>query len=362
MNHRKLSSHPPVLFTLRGWAALAVMALAIPPGGAASAAPEQAGPPLPSSFYVIDQDNPVDSGTLNTAFLNSQCNTVLSVSTTPGEWYAFGTTGGSWRHDYPYGPHTGLVVSLTGSAPWYRPGVYGDLNATHPDLLPGVQLWSQSSWVSSAGGIPSQRGYSATHPIVIFQATQATLTFRLPDVDCPDNDDGSPTDPMAYNDRYLDWALYRIYFDTAPPETTHTLSGTMGSSGWYTSSVTVTLTASDPENLPTQPASGVDATTFDGAAYGGPVTISTQGTTIHTYASVDQASNAEAERNFEVKIDSASPVSSLDSPGPGDMLRGTVTLTGTASDATSGVERVEVSTDGGATWQTATGTGTWSFD
>lgn|GEM_PF-3687142 len=329
--------------------------------GIVGAAPVQAGPPLPSTFYVLDMDNPVDSGTLDRTFLNSQCNTVLSVSTTPGEWYAFGTTGGSWRHDYPWGPHMGLVVSLTGNAPWYRPGIYGDLHTTHPDVLSGIQMWDQSSWISEAGGVPSQRGLGWTHPIVIFQATQDTLYFRLPDVDCPDNDDGSPTDPMAYNDRYLDWALMRLYFDTTPPETSHTLAGTLGSNGWYNSDVTVTLTASDPENLPTQPASGVASTTLNGAAYSSPVSISTQGLTTHTYYSIDQEGNVETEHSFDLQIDSVPPVSDLTSHNTGDMLTGQVTLSGTASDATSGLDTVEVSLDGGATWLAATGTDTWTL-
>ncbi len=39
----------------------------------------------------------------------------------------------------------------------------------------------------------------------------------------------------------------------------------------------------------------------------------------------------------------------------------TVTITGTATDAGGLVAGVEVSTDGGATWHPAVGTGTWSY-
>ncbi len=40
---------------------------------------------------------------------------------------------------------------------------------------------------------------------------------------------------------------------------------------------------------------------------------------------------------------------------------GLVTLSGTASDLGSGVEKVQISLDGGVTWQDATGTTSWSY-
>lgn len=50
------------------------------------------------------------------------------------------------------------------------------------------------------------------------------------------------------------------------------------------------------------------------------------------------------------------------SPAVGAMVSGGVVIvTGTASDALSGVTLVEVSTNGGLTWMAATGTTTWSY-
>ena len=60
--------------------------------------------------------------------------------------------------------------------------------------------------------------------------------------------------------------------------------------------------------------------------------------------------------------DTTAPTSTITSPGNGDTVSGTVTITGTAADAGAGaVAAVEVSTDGGTTWRTATGRATWSF-
>jgi hypothetical protein len=63
--------------------------------------------------------------------------------------------------------------------------------------------------------------------------------------------------------------------------------------------------------------------------------------------------------------DVSSPTSTITFPTEGaTIFTGiTVTITGTASDAGGGtVARVEVSVDGGATWNLATGTNTWSYD
>ena len=62
--------------------------------------------------------------------------------------------------------------------------------------------------------------------------------------------------------------------------------------------------------------------------------------------------------------DTQAPTSSITSPANGATVQsGTpVTITGTATDSGGGVVvNVEVSTDGGATWRTATGTQSWSY-
>ncbi|MDH4046448.1 MAG: DUF4082 domain-containing protein, partial [Gemmatimonadota bacterium] len=59
--------------------------------------------------------------------------------------------------------------------------------------------------------------------------------------------------------------------------------------------------------------------------------------------------------------DTTPPVTVITSPLPGASIAGAVTVTGTASDAGGVVAGVEVSVDGGATWQPAAGTSNWSF-
>lgn len=82
----------------------------------------------------------------------------------------------------------------------------------------------------------------------------------------------------------------------------------------------------------------------------------------------DPAGNISSIYNTSVTIDSTPPSSSITSPAGGTFAGGgaTYSITGTASDAVSGVQLVEVSTNGGSTWATATDTsgglwGTWSY-
>jgi hypothetical protein len=77
----------------------------------------------------------------------------------------------------------------------------------------------------------------------------------------------------------------------------------------------------------------------------------------------DPAGNVEAPGpGVTVTVDDDLPSSQITQPADGALLSGaTVTISGTASDPTSGIALVEVSLDGGATWQTATGGESWSY-
>ncbi|MGZ4708564.1 MAG: Calx-beta domain-containing protein, partial [Acidimicrobiales bacterium] len=56
------------------------------------------------------------------------------------------------------------------------------------------------------------------------------------------------------------------------------------------------------------------------------------------------------------------PTTTITSPTPAAVVpNGTVTVTGTATDAGNGIGGVEVSTDNGVTWHAATGTTSWSY-
>jgi len=137
--------------------------------------------------------------------------------------------------------------------------------------------------------------------------------------------------------------------DITPPVTTYSASGSSGANSWYTSSVTVTLTATDDS-------SGIAAIHFrtdSGAwqSYASPFTVSSDGSHGIDYYSTDSSGNNEAPRTVAVKIDSTAPSSSVALAGTqavdGSYIS-SVDVTLTSTDATSGIQSSEYRVDGGA--------------
>jgi uncharacterized repeat protein (TIGR01451 family) len=129
--------------------------------------------------------------------------------------------------------------------------------------------------------------------------------------------------------------------DLNPPVTTHLFSGTMGGNDWYVSNVTITLSATDDY-------SGVDYTMYslDGASftpYGSAIIVTADGTHSISYYSVDGYGNIEATKGpFAFKIDQTKPVTTHAFSGTMGKLSwyvSNVTITLTATDATSGVDQ-----------------------
>ncbi|MEK9151120.1 MAG: hypothetical protein AAB547_00640 [Patescibacteria group bacterium] len=99
-----------------------------------------------------------------------------------------------------------------------------------------------------------------------------------------------------------------VTIDTLAPTTTATLSGTVGSNDWYTSDVTVTLSAADNEG-----GSGVEKIEYsiDSSAmwsmYAEPFIISKEGVTDVRYFSTDKQGNKGEVKTKAIKIDKTAP-------------------------------------------------------
>lgn len=135
-----------------------------------------------------------------------------------------------------------------------------------------------------------------------------------------------------------------VKIDATAPVTQASASGTAGTNNWYRSAVQVSLNASD--NV-----SGVQNSNYriDGGAiqtYAGPFVLSTTGQHTVNYWSVDNAGNTEVTHSLAVNIDTsapvvtatASPATAAKSPRPV-----TVTISGNATDALSGVSNANYS-------------------
>jgi peptide/nickel transport system substrate-binding protein len=146
------------------------------------------------------------------------------------------------------------------------------------------------------------------------------------------------------------WGGNPLYFDLrpldhSPPVSVVSLSGAIGDSGWYTSSVEVTISAMAF-------ASDIDWTRYriDGTEwlnYTEPFEISEEGMHELEYYSKDIDDLNEELRTIDIKIDKTAPELEIDD-GQTMFDSRTVNITWSCSDSCSGVDHVEYSLDGGA--------------
>jgi hypothetical protein len=221
---------------------------------------------------------------------------------------------------------TDSVSGTHGSPGWYTSSsVQVSLGATDPTS--GVA----TTFYSLDGGAPLI--YSGAFTV----SGEGTHSVSFHSVDTAGNVEAAETDT--------------IKIDSVKPTTIDSLSGTLGTEGWYTSSsVNVTLSAADA-------ASGVAATYYsvDGAnflAYDGAFPVTGEGSHTVSLYSVDNAGNIESSHSDTFKIDSVKPATIDGLSGTlgsnGYFTSSSVGVTLTSSDATSGVAAMYYSVDGGS--------------
>ncbi len=141
---------------------------------------------------------------------------------------------------------------------------------------------------------------------------------------------------------------YEAPGDVTPPFTTISLDGVLGEAGWFTSNVTVTLSATDDYQIGTTEYS-FDNTTW--IPYSTPFNISDEGHLTIYYKSTDQTGNEETPKAVVADIDKTPPTGIvLVNDDDAYTTSETITLNLTSADATSGVHQVRVSNDG--VWDT----------
>jgi hypothetical protein len=135
--------------------------------------------------------------------------------------------------------------------------------------------------------------------------------------------------------------------DTATPTTTHTITGTIENT-WYKTQPSIEL-------IPTDVTSGIYETYYrldggDWTLYSSNFIITKEGTTFVEYYSIDNAGNTETIKDFNIKVDTISPITTptiTGTIGENDwyITNANVSLSGV--DDTSGIDYVNYSLNGG---------------
>ena len=135
--------------------------------------------------------------------------------------------------------------------------------------------------------------------------------------------------------------------DTDAPSTTHSVTGTLGSNGWYTSSVSITLTATDITSRVASTVYRIDSD--DWQTYSASFSVSVEGVHVLDFYSVDNAGNSEIQKTVSVKIDTEAPTIAITHPvsETTKISRDSITIEWSGADNVSEIDHYEVQVDGG---------------
>jgi outer membrane protein assembly factor BamB len=213
-------------------------------------------------------------------------------------------------------PSTSAIIPGISSNPdWYTAPVSVTLNAA--DNLSGV---ASTFYRIDAGSVQT---YTSAFPIT----SDGVHNVEFWSVDVAGNTETHQTRVVK--------------IDSTAPVTQASVSGTIGTNGWYRSAVQVSLNSSDS-------VSGVQNSNYriDGGAiqtYAGAFVLSAVGQHTIDYWSVDNAGNTEVMRSLVVKIDDVAPLVTA-SASPATASKGprpvTLTISGSVTDGVSGVGNV----------------------
>ncbi len=245
---------------------------------------------------------------------------------------------------------TAKVGGTPGTNGWWKAGSPATLTLRATDNLSGVAqtLYQVRDAATGAdiGGLQTYAGSPVTFP----DGRYSVLYYS---VDNAGNVEAAHT--IAFN------------VDQTPPVTTASVSGTLGTNGWWKAGRQVTLTLHATDNL-----SGVASTSYQVTdqttgvtgswqTYSAPVVFA-DGVYTVSYFSVDQAGNIESAKTIAFKVDQTPPSITLASRQPAangyGWNSGSVTVTWDCADALSGPASPTVAQtlSGQGAGQTAKGT------
>jgi hypothetical protein len=276
----------------------------------------------PVSVTLSATDNTVGSGVAQTLYAIDDAACTPSAPATCQVYVAPFTTSSDGAHTLTY----------------FSRDVAGNMETLHTQSIQIDTTPPGPTTRSLSGGTAGQNGWYTTSPSITLASTDATsklasITYQFVahSAAAPSSHDSEWT---AYTSAFAapagDMDLYafstdnagnreapinlgELKVDSTPPVTTSTVSGTHGNTGWYTSNVTVSLTATDAAG-----GSGVQSLTYSATGAqaivsitvsGATATISltTEGQTALTFAATDAAGNQEKPQQLQISLDKTPP-------------------------------------------------------
>ncbi|HEY8844671.1 MAG TPA: Ig-like domain-containing protein [Gaiellaceae bacterium] len=230
-------------------------------------------------------------------------------------------------------------ASATGSTVFFRTGAAGGFTVTAAasDLQSGIASRSFPALGTGWSGTPSGADDAYTF-------TSSAVDPVEPNNVSATNNAGLPSGNTPFT----------VTADGTPPATSVTCNAGACSAGWYTSSVTVALSATDAGSGLASikyTTDGSDPSPVNGTTYAGSFVVAA--TTTVKFRAYDAVGNAESVGSQLVRIDTVAPTGSLTAPAGGSALHGTVTVSSDPADGNSGVASA-------AFQRSPAGTGTWT--
>jgi len=224
------------------------------------------------------------------------------------------------------------------------------MDLTNPTLtITAAGTMGTNGWYTSAATLTAA-GADAISGLMNVQIREGAAGWQVRDEVTVTADGTHPLEFMATDNAGWETLLQReVKVDQTAPTLAPTAAGTLGLNGWYTSAVTLTGNAADATSGIASVMPAADITVSEDAYY------------TANWTARDNAGN-EASAALAVKIDRTPPAVAFD-PLSGFVV-GSVTLTGNAADVTSGLMKVEVSTNLGLSWTDVTvnpADGSWSM-
>ena len=218
---------------------------------------------------------------------------------------------------------------------WYKSSAQPAIFAFSRTSSSGFRWWSQSPRLTSS---LAWKQASWTTPVVPAGVTNLSVGLGLQVAGSVVMDDFSLIDATGSGGGT----------DTTAPTSTISCNGTTCSAGYYSSSVNVSLAATDNSGGSgiasiRYTTDGTTPTSTNGYTYGSPFVVGANITI--EYRAYDKAGNAGAVNTQAIRFDTAAPTVSLTAPARGATLTGLVTLGATAAD-NIGVDHVDFLVDG----------------